>query len=100
MALYIDLRDLANDSDLQARTQVAVVVAAETIYNDGSPPANQVQRLEWAKGALESPLATAKSMLNAVLAVSKDATIAQIQAADDATLQGQVDALIDLFAGT
>jgi hypothetical protein len=100
MATYLELFNLRNDSDLQDKVVVAVVIAAEAIRVDGSPPANQAQRLVWAGTAMENPKAEAERMLWAVLAANKDATVATIQAATDAAIQTQVDAAVDLFAGS
>lgn len=100
MALYLDLHRLKNNSDLQDRLTVAVVVAAETIRTDVSSPTNQAQRLIWAAAAMANPKAESVRMLWALLAVNKDATVAAILAADDTTLQDKVDAAVDLFAGS
>jgi hypothetical protein len=99
MATYQDLHALANDSDLQEKIEVAVVVAADAIRTDGSPPTNQAARLVWAQGAMSNPRAVAKSMMWAVLATNKSATVGNIQGATDAAIQTQVDAAVDLFAG-
>lgn len=100
MALYLELFALKNNSDLQDRMTVAVVVAAEAIRVDSSPPTNQAQRLVWAANAMAGPVAEGKRMLWALLAANKDATTSAILAADDATLQAKVDAAVDLFAGS
>lgn len=100
MALYLDLYALKNDSFLQDRVAMAVVIAADTIRTDGSPPANQAQRLVWAASAMGNPKGEAIRMLWALLAANKDASTATILSADDATLQSQVDAAVDLFAGS
>lgn len=100
MALYLDLHDLKNNSDLQDRVTVAVIVAAEAIRTDASPPTNQPQRLAWAVGVMADPKTESVRMLWALLAANKDATVTAILAANDAALQAKVDAVVDLFAGS
>lgn len=100
MATYQELHALKNDSDLQEKVEVAVVVAADTIRTDGSPPANQAQRLVWAKAAMAAPKSTAQAMLWAVLAANKGVSVDGIKTAGDAAIQANVDAAVDLFAGS
>lgn len=100
MATYLELFALKNDSNLQDRVQVAVIVAAETVRTDDNAPSNQAARLVWAAAAMQDPVGESRRMLWAVLAANKDATTDQILAADDATLQARVDAAVDLFAGS
>ena len=99
MAAYLELYGLKNDSDLQDRVAVAVIISAQTISEDASPPTNQAARLAWAAEAMVNPKATAVPMLWAVLAANNDKTTAQILAATDAAIQANVDAAVDLFAG-
>ena len=99
MATYMELFGAKGNSDLQDKMTVAVVVAAESIRTDATPPTNQVQRLAWAKAAMTDPLSEARRLLWAVLAVNKDATLTQILEASDTAIQTQVDAAVDLFAG-
>jgi len=98
MATYLELHAHVNDSVLQDRTRVAVVVAADNIRSDGAPPANQTARLAWAAKVMENPVLEAKRMIWAVLAANKDSSIAQIDSATDAQLQTAVDNAVDLFA--
>lgn len=100
MATYMELFNAKNNSDLQDKITVAVVIAAEAIRVDVSPPANHVQRLLWAQIAMSDPVTEARKMLWAVLAVNKDITLSQILDATDVTIQAQVDAVVDLFAGS
>ena len=100
MATYMELFSAQNSSDLQTKVAVAVLVAAEGIRADPESPTNQAQRLSWAKTAMADPVAEARRMLWAVLAVNKDATLTQILGATDAAIQTQVDAAVDLFAGS
>ena len=99
MASYQELHILKNNSDLQEKVEVAVIVAADTIRTDATPPANQAERLAWAAQAMSNPKSVAKSMLWAVLAANKDVTVANITSATDAAIQTNVDAAVDLFAG-
>ncbi len=99
MATYMELFALKNDSDLQDKIAVAIVVAAETIRTDSSPPTNQTQRLTWARTAMHDPAAEATRMLWALLAVNKDLTVASIVGASDTAIQTAVDNAVDLFAG-
>lgn len=100
MAAYMELFNAKNDSNLQDKIAVAIVIAAETIRTDVSPPANQVQRLIWAKNAMSDPIAEVKRMLWAVLASDKDVTLSQIMNATDTTIQTKVDNAVNLFAGS
>jgi len=99
MATYKELYSLKNDSDFQDKIAVAVVVAARTISEDSSPPANQPARLIWAEKAMTNPKSVSGPMLWAVLAANKDATTEQILGATDAAIQTNVDAAVNLFAG-
>lgn len=100
MATYQELHTLKNDSDLQEKVLVAVVIAADTIRTDQSPPANQTQRLIWAQSAMESPKSVALAMLWAVLAANKGISVGNIKTASDAAIQSNVDEAVDLFAGS
>ncbi len=100
MATYMELFNVKNNSDFQDKVAVAIVIAAETIRTDSSPPTNQAQRLAWAQNAMDRPVEEARRMLWAVLATNKDATVAQIVGASDTEIQTQVDAAVDLFAGS
>lgn len=100
MATYLELHALKNDSDLQDKVAVAVVIAADAIRASGTPPANQAQRLVWAAAAMADPREEARRMLWALLAANKSATAGSISSATDATIQAAVDSAVDLFAGT
>ena len=100
MATYMELFGAKDDSDLQDKVAVAVVVAAESVRMADPPPTNQAQRMNWAKGAMADPKSEARRMLWAVLAVNKDAILTQILGASDEAIQTQVDAAVDLFAGS
>ena len=99
MATYDELFALGVHTGLRNRVTVAIEVAAEMIRTE-SPPANAAQRKAWAKDALSNPGAKAREMLFAVLAARKLNTVAQIIDASDSDIQANVDAAIDLFAGS
>ena len=99
MASYTELEELRNDTTLKARVRVATMIAAETIRTEAAP-ANSAQRLAWAKSVFENPSTMGEQMFWAVLAANKDVAKATIQAAGDAAIQTNVDAAVDLFAGT
>lgn len=98
MATYKELSTLQNNSDLQEKVEVAVTIAAIDISQDAAAPANQPQRLKWAKRALENPKAIMREMLPAVLALNEGATATQIESATDAAVLANVKSTIDLFA--
>ena len=98
MATYLELFGLNSDSDLQDRTVVASIVAAEAVRADATPPANQAAREAWAALVFANPKTEATRMLWALLAANKDSTVAAITGASDAVLQSAVDGAIDLFA--
>ncbi len=93
---YTDLRNLANDSTLRNRVEVAVMVAANDIIT--ANPADTDERIAWAQQAIASPGPWAQRVLNLILAENKDLTVAQIEAATDAAIQTNVDATVDALA--
>lgn len=100
MATYNELQGLFSDSDLVARTQVAVVIAANNLAAGATPTAADKA---WAAAVFDNPGNEARKALMSVLAENSSATVAQIQAATDATLQNNVNAivpiLVDALAG-
>ena len=98
MATYTELYDLSNNSALKNKIAVAVVIAANMIRTESDQTANHVNRLLWAKGALENPLGEASRMLWGALAQNSGLTVAQITGATDAALQTAVNNAVDLFA--
>lgn len=97
MATYMELKQLYNNSDLQDKTEVACIVAAEAISVDASPPANQAARLDWAAATCDSPRVAGARMLMLLLAGNKDQEVVDIIGATDAAIQTKVDAAVDLF---
>ena len=98
MATYAELFELRSNSSLKNKVTVAVIVAAEAIR--ALNPADTVPRVAWAKAAFENPSGEAGRMLMAVLAMNKDVTVPQITGASDTAIQTQVDAAVDVFAGS
>ena len=90
MATYIELRDLANDSVLRNRTDVAVIVAANNLL-DGSETVDQAK---WASAVFSNPRSVSQKAFMAVLAVNKDALVADIRNSSDAQLQTNVDGVV------
>jgi hypothetical protein len=102
MATYAELLTIASTSTgeaLRNRIRVAVVVAADVVRAEAEATPNHAKRMEWARSVLQGPDAEAQRMLWAVLAQNRAFTQAQITGADDATVQGAVNAAIDLLAG-
>ena len=98
MATYSELFVLLDNSDLQDKTAVAVIIAAKSIGTEAEATPNHANRVLWARGAFENPRAVAVVMLRAVLAAHAGLTVAQITSATDAQLQTAVDAAVDTFA--
>ena len=98
MAAYEDLRQLFGDSDLQNKTDVAVIISAETIRTEDAGTTNHVKRLLWAKAAFSNPRGKSDEMLMALLASNSTATVEAIQGVTDAALQAKVAAAVDVFA--
>lgn len=99
MATYSELFGLQSSGDLRNRVAVAVIVAADAIRTE-TPPTNSTQRLAWAEQAFLNPVGKSEQVLWAVLAANKDATVANIESASDAALQTNVDAVVDVLAGS
>ena len=98
MATYLELYELRNDSDLQDRITVAVVIAAEGVRTDISPPVNQTAREVWATKVFHNPRLQGFRMLWAVLGSNSGVSVAQITGSTDTVLQNAVESAIDIFA--
>lgn len=98
MATYSELFSIRSEADLLEKVTVAVVIAAESIRTDATPPANQAARLVWASQVFADPGKEARRMLWALLAANESATLANILGATDAAIQANVDVAVDLFA--
>lgn len=104
MASYLELEELTRDGDLNRRTAIAVTVAVTNVRNatatGATAPANQAQRLVWAKVALEDIHSMAKAILPGVLAENRGLSVSNIQNATDTALLSNVEDYIDIFAGS
>lgn len=98
MATYAELLTASNNETLINKIRVAVVIAAEIVRTELDTVPNHVNRLIWAKQVFITPDREAQRMVWAVLAQNRAATLAQIVGADDATVQGAVNAAVDVFA--
>jgi hypothetical protein len=100
MATYTELFDEFKSKLLLKRIVVAIIVAADTVLNESPATANHANRLIWAKDAFTDPENYAKRFLAAILGANNGATVAQIQGSSDTQIQNNVDAAIDVFAGS
>jgi len=100
MATYAELYNLKNNSDLNNKLHVAVVAAAKYVFEEDPGTPNHANRLTWAQQAIIAPQAYAQPMTWAVLVANSGATPANIVSATDAQIQSNVNAVIDLFAGS
>jgi len=98
MATYIELRQLFGHGDLLNKTEVACIVAAQTISEEDAGTDNHVNRLLWAKATFTSSRRAAEQMLMVLLAANKGLATSAIISATDSTLQTAVDAAVDVFA--
>lgn len=95
MATYAELLSAAENSTLQQKVRVAVVIAAETVRTESIGTTNHAARRVWAKKVLADP--DVVPMLWAVLAQNKGAALATILSSTDAQVQTAVDAAVDVF---
>lgn len=100
MATYLELYDLQNEDALLHRVSVAIIIAADTIRQESDATPNHANRLIWASEAFASPGGMTKQALWAVLAANDGNTVAQIMSATDAQIQTNVDAVVDVLAGS
>ena len=98
MATYLELMGLFGHNDLLVKTEVACIIAAESIRSEDPGTTNHANRLIWAKKAFENPRAIRNQMLMAMLAANSDLDVSVITGATDAQIQAKVDAAIDVFA--
>lgn len=91
MATYAELYGLRNNSELQNKIAVAVVIEAETLLS-GTPTAAEAA---WAKSVVSSPSSAAKSIINLVLAANKSVAAPAILTATDAAIQSNVSSIIN-----
>ena len=98
MAALTELRNLRSDVTMLQKVEGAVLIAADTIYNESAATTNHANRIIWAKQAMERPSGKTQAVWNAMLAANNTATVATILALFDSTIQTAVDTSIDLFA--
>ena len=95
MATLLELHAKVNDSDLQDRVEVALVIGVQALL-DGATPTDSDKK--YAAMVFANPKAEGRKALMAVLAKNEAATIAQINAASDATIKTQVAEAIDALS--
>ena len=102
MASYLELKGLFGNGDLIGRTEVAVIVYADTLIA-GTPTTAEKA---WISSAYSNTNSEAKKVLKGVLAANSGFTVDQIIASSDTganSLQEKVDVivpiLIDALAG-
>ncbi len=98
MATYDELLTANANTALLNKVRVAVVVAATTIMTEDTQTAKHAERLKWAKEVFANPALAATQMMWPVLAQNKAFPLSSITGADDATVQGAVDAAVNVFA--
>lgn len=99
MATYEELFNLADNNTLLDRIAVAITIAAHTVLNEADTVPNHAARLVWARSAFRDPKLQAKSFLHVVLAANSNATVTQINAATDQSIQTNINAAVNVFAG-
>jgi len=77
MATYVELKDLFNDSDLQDKVQVALLISLQELL-DGTPTVDQQK---YAVHAFSNRGVEAHRVLASVLAANASMTVAQIKGA-------------------
>jgi hypothetical protein len=101
MASYSELMSVVTSSAgdaLKIQVRVGVVIAANTIANEGTGVANHAARLIWAKQAVTSPDSEADKMLWALLAQNAAVPLSTILSVSDATVQTAINAAVNLLA--
>jgi len=98
MATLTELRNLRSDVSMLQQVEAAVMVTADTIFNESDTTTNHANRLVWAKQALENPQSKTQAVWNAVLGANKSIPVATILASSANTIQAAVDIAIDIFA--
>jgi hypothetical protein len=96
MATYAELLTASENEALRNKIRVALVIAAERVRTDATPPANQAARLVWAREVFLGG-GNVESMMRVVLAQNASAPLASILAASDAAVLTAVEAAIDVF---
>lgn len=99
MASYEELATEYGANTLINKITVAIMIAADTVLNENISVNGHDLRVTWAKQALNDPEGQARRFWAAILAANNGATIPAIQSATDITIQGNVDAAVNIFAG-
>lgn len=92
MATYLEIKSLANDSDLQDKVEVAISVEADIFMRATTPTAAEKS---WADSVLADPKSEARKVLVSILATNKALSTATILAATDDSFQTQTNAIVD-----
>lgn len=100
MATYDELLAIAttSGSQLGARIQVAVVIAAIKISKEAIDVENHANRLRWAKSVFQNSAGAARDVLWYVIGNNATAAATVITGASDALIQTNVDAAVNALA--
>lgn len=94
-----DQVDLTRDQLLRDKVLGAMRVAAVGVFEDGSPPVNQANRIAWAVRVVANPAVELDKMMPLVIAANAGAASkAAVSGASDAAIQNNVDAKVDALA--
>lgn len=88
---YKQIRDVAVNSDFQAKLAIAIADAAITVYTEAPTTANHAARAAYATSCVANPESVAKQMAWAVVLIANDD--------NDATLKATVLGIWNAFAG-
>ena len=94
MATYIELVDLRQDNEFQARTAVSAAITAKGIKDN---PAPDPLLVEWAKRSFSDRVKTTLDAWTAALADNRSLTLDQIRQGTDAQLQSQTDQNVNKY---
>lgn len=98
MATYEEIADLFEDPILKEKSRVALIVAAQTIFDEDPGTTNHANRVIWARYVINNTEDGVGPAVRAILAANKDAPVSAIQSATDALVQSNIDAIVDFFA--
>ena len=91
MATYIELRNVADDTSLRNRIDVAVTGAATSILAGASPT---TEAIRWAANVLSNPRTEGIKALRFVIMENAGAGVTQIVGASDSAIQANVDVVV------
>jgi len=92
MATYLDRHALLADSNFDKRIQIAMMVSAFAIINEGAAPGH-VRRMQWVQRVVRDAVKTPRRLI--ALMILLDPAIDGTSS--DLTLQARVDSLISEF---